>query len=227
MAKQSAISVALSSALSAERIAAQAAITTTLANATPTHVKSGKRPSDASAYDVVPFSATERAVFNACLSVERAAWETDNRRADVVAAVRDHFKDVEGMPSFAMYRSLQNALNLLAVEAGFTGQMMRKHCAHAVKTLYGALPVSDSPAAIAKRAQRPAATPKTTQKPSAAETFAAGIEHARKDETVESFIARVGVTTVLAALNRILDAEESTKPAAAAALAIVPMLKVA
>lgn len=219
-----AATVALGSPLSAVRIEAQAAITSAIAQATPTHVSKAKRATGAAVYDVQPFSAFEVAVFDACVSLERGAWEADNKRATIVAAVRAHYGDKA--PTYAQYKALQGALYLQSIEAGFTGQMMRKHVAHAVKTAYGALPESDSPAAIAKRAQRPGKAAKTP-KVGAAETFKAGMEHAQSNETIESFIARVGVTATLAALNRMLDTEEVTKAAAAACAAVIPMLNVA
>lgn len=226
MAKSSKVSIALAAALgsplSAERIAAQASITSALSVAVPTHKIAAAKPGKGAAYELIPFTSSEKAVFVACLAVERAAWETDNRRVAVAVAVRAHFG--ETAPTYAQYKALQTALELQAIEAGYTGQMMRKHCAHAVKATYGALPESDSPAAIAKRAQRPGKTVKPAKVEGAAETFAAGMAHAQSAESIESFIARVGIVATLAALNRILEAEESTKDAAHAVADVIPML---
>lgn len=213
----SAVAQSLASPLAAERIAAAAAVATKLSQATPTHVKAAAAPSNALSYVVEPITAGERAVFDACLAVERSAWETDNKRAAITEAVRAFYADCPTGPNFAQYRSLQDAVRMQAIEAGYEGQAMRKHVAAAVKACFGALPVSDSPAAIAKRASRPAAAPKAAKQ---ADTLAAGNSTGGHvptlgGETIESFIARVGMTAALAAAMRILDAIEDTKPAAA------------
>jgi hypothetical protein len=224
MAKSSKVSVALDSALSADRIAAQAAIVSKLAQATPTHVVQAKRASGAASYVLAPFTSFEVSLFTACVALERAAWEADNKRALIAQAIKGHFGATA--PTYAQYKALQEAMHLQAVEAGFTGQMIRKHVAHGVKSAYGALPESDSPAAIAKRAQRPGKTAKQA-KPDAAASFKAGVEHAQSKETIESFIARVGIVATLSALNRILAAEDSTKDAAAFVLEVIPMVQTA
>jgi hypothetical protein len=204
-----------SSPLAAERIAAAAAVATKLSTATPSHVKAAAKPSKAAAYDVIPFTAGEVAVFDACVSVEKALYEADNRRAAVVAAVKALFG--ADMPTYEAYKALQEAVYLQCIAAGYTGQAMRKHVSAAVNMLYGELPVSMSAAAIAKRASRPAAAPKAAKQ---ADTLAAGNSTGGHvptlgGETIESFIARVGMTAALAAAMRILDAIEDTKPAAA------------
>lgn len=179
------------------------------------HVNGQTKPANMLRYEVVPFTLGEREVFKACVALERGAWEVDNKRVAITEAVRVMFGDVA--PTFAQYRALQEAILLQAIEAGFTGQAMRKHVAAAVKAAYGALPVSDSPAAIAKRAQRPG---KASKAPSA-DTLSdepsqgAGMRMPSKEESIESFIARVGMVAALAAAMRILDAVDETKAEAA------------
>lgn len=169
-------------------------------------------PSNMLSYVVQPFSAGEIGVFASCLSLEVAHYEVDNKRAAVCEAVRALFGDEA--PTFAAYRALQEAVRMQAIEAGYEGQAMRKHVAAAVKTSYGALPVSDSPAAVAKRAQRPAATPKAAPANVSAND-APTMARVGANETIESFIARVGMTAALAAAMRILDAVDETKAEAA------------
>lgn len=195
------------------------------------HVNGQTKPANALRYEVVPFTSQEVDVFKACLSIERAAWETDNKRVAVSDAVRKMFGDLG--PTFAEYRSLQESVQLQSIAAGFTGQAMRKHVAAAVKAAYGALPVSDSPAAIAKRLQRPG-------KALAAESVDALNDEAPEvgprapspDEAIESFIARVGMVNALAAAMRILDAVDATKAEAAVIGSVIghlstPQLKAA
>lgn len=181
-------------------------------------------PSKGVHWVVEPISKGERAVFVAAWAVEKALYEVDNKRAAVVAAVRALFGDE--LPSFEAYRALQEACKIQAVQAGSTGQAIRKHVAAAVNQCYGKLPESDSPEAARKRAQRLAAQPKKSAKPDA-DPLAAGntsgghVPASPTAETIESFIARVGPVAVLAALSRIYETEESTKVLAEETVALI------
>ena len=240
MAKQNVSSLALSpvqSPLSADRIAIEAAIVSALAVATPKHVSKAKKPSKGVAYAVSDYSADERVCFALCVDLERHAYEGDNKRTALTAHVRKMFGDTA--PTFAQYKVLQGAMYLQGVEACFdaiggekyTGQAMRKHIAAAVKTAYGALPVSDSPAAIAKRAQRPTSTPKVkadaTTDTLSEGNATGGHVPAHHAETVEQFVARVGIVNVLAAVGRILDVEDATKAEAKAVRSVIGHLAAA
>ena len=227
MAKTSKTSAALAaqSPLSAVRIEAQASIVRALSTATPSHVIAAKRAGKAVSYEIEAFTPFEDALFALCESIEARAYAIDSTREVIASMVREHYGKTA--PTFEQYTHLQGAMHLMSLDAGYTGQMMRKHIAHAVKSAYGALPVSMSAAAIAKRAQRPAKTAKPAKpapiKP--AEAFQAGVAYAQGSESIEQFIARVGVVATLSALNRILECEESTKSAARAVLDVVPMVQ--
>lgn len=179
-------------------------------------------------YEVEPFSAFESGMFAACLAIEQAAFETDSKTAQLSTLLRAEYG--EAGPTFEQYRKLQEALKLQALDAGFTGQAMRKHCAKAVKGLYGALPESTDAAAIAKRAQRVknAAKARAEKKSSDAGggTLAGNVSpEARRNpgpqETIEQFIARVGIAATLNALAKILETDSQTKLDAIAIRAMV------
>lgn len=186
------------------------------------------RPSRGVVYEVEPFSAFESGMFAACLAIEQAAFEADSKTAQLSTLLRAEYG--EAGPTFKQYRKLQEALKLQALYAGFTGQAMRKHCAKAIKGLYGALPESADPAAQAKRAQRlrNAAKARIEKKSSDAggDTLAGNVSpEARRNpgpqETIEQFIARVGITATLNALAKILETDSQTKLDAIAIRAMV------
>ncbi|MDE3023881.1 MAG: hypothetical protein KGI54_18850, partial [Pseudomonadota bacterium] len=186
------------------------------------------RPSRGVVYEVEPFSAFECGMFAACVAIEAAAFETDSKTAQLSTLLQAEYG--EAGPTFEQYRKLQEALKLQSLDAGFTGQAMRKHCAKAVKGLYGALPESTDAAAIAKRAQRVknAAKARAEKRSSDAggDTLAGNVSpEARRNpgpqETIEQFIARVGVTATLNALAKILETDSQTKLDAIAIRAMV------
>lgn len=111
-------------------------------------------------------------------------------------------------PTFEQFRSDRDALRVLALHKGLVDdQWIRKPYNAAVIALYGELPVSMSPAAIAKRAQRPtvvkgkAGSKKNVVKPA-------------NDTPVDSigqFIAKFGTAAVLEELSKILSTERATQ----------------
>jgi hypothetical protein len=123
--------------------------------------------------------------------------------------MRDMLKSQYGdtCPTFEQLRSDRDALRVLALERGLVDdQWVRKPYNAALIELYKALPVSMSPAAILKRAQRPdvvkaaAGSKKNVVKAS---------DPAAVD-TVGQFIAKFGTAAVLLELAKILATERTT-----------------
>ena len=177
-------------------------------------------------YVVQPFSAFETSLYGACRAIETASFEVDSKRTIIVSMIKVEYPN--GM-TFDQYRDLQEALKLQALADGFTGRAMRTHVAEAVKTVFGELPVSDSPAAILKakaRAIKAAAAKKNAPAaPAVGKDTLAGntapLPHrAGPQETIEQFIARVGITATINALARILETDNANKVDAIALRAI-------
>lgn len=125
-------------------------------------------------------------------------------------------------PTYEQFRADRAALRILAEFKGLVDdQHVRKPYNAAVIELYGALPVSMSEAAIAKRAQRPAqpadkaAAKKAIAEATAAARGAKAGEVAERNpsaaETVEQFIAKFGLANVLQATARILAEKRESK----------------
>lgn len=144
--------------------------------------------------------------------MDKVATQEQTAMGKMCALIESKYGDTP--PTFAQYTADQAALKELARARGFAdNQWVRKPFAAAIKALYGALPESDSPAAVAKRAQREAEAAKNPPKVGAP----AGETQPRKvsaSESVEQFIARVGIFATLDALTRILASDDSTKAAA-------------
>lgn len=128
-------------------------------------------------------------------------------------------------PTFEQYTADQQALKKLAADKGYAdNQWVRKPYAAAVKLLYGALPESNSPAAVAKRMQREADAAKNPPKVGAP----AGQTQPRKagpGETIEQFVARVGIFATLDAVARILASDDSTAAASKQLVAVEAVIR--
>ncbi len=110
-------------------------------------------------------------------------------------------------PTFSQFKADRTVLRVMALERGLVDdQWVRKPYCAAVIDLYGALPVSDSPAAIAKRAQRPVAV-KAAPGAKKGETSERAPAIA---ETIEQFIAKHGVAKVMDEIARILATKRET-----------------
>lgn len=115
-------------------------------------------------------------------------------------------------PTYAQFRADRDALRVMALDRGLVDdQWVRKPYNAAVLSLYGALPVSDSPAAVAKRAQRPvvAKGDKGANKVGAKK----GDTTERAPDanmTIEQFIAKHGAGKVLGELAKILATSKAT-----------------
>lgn len=135
-----------------------------------------------------------RDLFNAQVAGMKA---TGTMQAKLAALIASKYTVA---PTFEQYRADQAALAEIAKEKGLKdNQWVRKPYALAVKAAFGALPVSQDPAAIAKRKARGPAKEKAATVPK------------RGAEDLEALIARVGVFKVLEACTRILEADDSTK----------------
>jgi hypothetical protein len=122
-----------------------------------------------------------------------------------------------GGPSFEQYRADQAALREAAqdarpVKGADVGQWVRKQFARAVQTLYGQLPASTDPAAIAKAAQRAAAKAAAPATAAAAPASTGAQDHGQSEaEAIESVVTRLGLFRTLEACIHILQADERTK----------------
>lgn len=179
----------------------------------------GKAQDRGIAYAVKAFTVFETTLYAACRAIEAAEFEADCKRQQITALVKAEYGAVS--PTFTQYRELQEAMQLQSLADGFTGQAMRKHVAAAVNGLYGSLPVSDSPAAQLKakaRAIKAAVAKKAAPSPDVGgDTLAGNVaggampHRAGPAESIEQFIARVGITATINALARILEADNATK----------------
>lgn len=115
----------------------------------------------------------------------------------------------EVAPTYEQFKADRAALKSLATDKGLSDdQWVRKPYNAAVKALYGELPAAQTAEALAKRKSRGA-----TQKPGAVKGDTARRRENTK-ETIEQYIARIGVFKVLEVCCNILDAEPATKDAA-------------
>ena len=149
-------------------------------------------------------------------------------------------------PTYAQFRADRDALKELAKEKGLADdQWLRKPFNAAIIAIFGKLPEAMTAAAIAKRAVRAAADAKVAQelakvnadraasgmaplavlrkgtaKPDAGKAGAPKGETtqrvASESETIEQYIARVGLWKVMDACARVLNADKSTQDVAKA-----------
>lgn len=149
------------------------------------------------------------AVYEAAFSGEaKVCAVRESARARMLALVKAHYGDT--CPTYAQFRADRSALASLALERGLVDdQVVRKPYNAAVTELYGSIPVSDSPAAVAKRLQRPTVdkTIKATAKPG---DKGANERTPSEPETIGQFIARFGLAAVLVEAAKILATEKAT-----------------
>lgn len=164
------------------------------------------------AVEITPY---HRDVFKACETGRKAADTMLQRMVQLLKS-----KYGETSPTFAQYRGDQAALAQLAKDRGLVdNQWVRKPYAAAVKTLYGALPEAQTAAALAKRKVREALAASKGEKAGAVKGQTAP-RRASEPETLEQYVARVGVFKVLAACAAILEADKSTADMAKAVKAL-------
>lgn len=158
------------------------------------------------------------AVYKTAENVHKAV---ESQRATMRKLLLDQYGST--CPTYEQFRADRAALRILAELRGLVDdQWVRKPYNAAVVELYGALPVSMSEAAIAKRVQRPvvdkAAAKKAVDEANAAAQEARGAkkgETAERDpsaaETIEQMIAKFGLAKVLQATARILAEKRESK----------------
>lgn len=121
-------------------------------------------------------------------------------------------------PTYEQFRADRSALREIAKGKGLADdQWLRKPYNAAVTALYGALPEAQTAAAIAKRKVRDALAANGTTIAKVKAGAKKGETAPRRQseiETLEQYIARIGVFKVLAQCALILEADESTKAVA-------------
>lgn len=168
-----------------------------------------------SPFHVKMFDAAFKAADTLCKAVE-------SQRVVMRNLLVSQYGDVP--PTYGQFRADRDALRVMALDRGLVDdQWVRKPYNAAVIAMYGALPVSDSPAAQAKRAQRPVAV-KGAVKPGAVKGDTAARAPA-EPATIEQFIAKHGAGKVLAELSRILATKRETQLDAKTLLAVAAHYK--
>jgi hypothetical protein len=152
------------------------------------------------------FSTQQIALFTALFaSADALNNAVQKAHDDVVSALVAMYGDTA--PTYDQYMSDRACLKIVAEERGLVDdQWLRKPYCAAIKAHYGALPVSMTEAAIAKRASRPVAD-KTKAKPGAKKDVPVT---STAPATCEQLIAQFGTATVLRTLAKILAAERES-----------------
>lgn len=163
----------------------------------------------------------QRNVFECAFSGQHAVSKAiESGRARMLRIVGAQYG--ETCPTYEQFKSDRSAFTALALERGLVDdQVIRKPYCAAIVQLFGKLPVSDSPAAVAKRLQRPVhvKTPKVDTPPAErVETIPA---------TIGQFIAKFGAGPVLVELAKILATEKTTAIDAKTLIAVASHLKAA
>lgn len=124
----------------------------------------------------------------------------------------------EAPPTYAQFRADRAALKLLATDKGLADdQWVRKPYNRAVLACYGALPEAQTAAAIARRKVREMqAANKVSNGKAGAVKGETAPRRTGTPETVEQYIARVGVYKVIEACAKILEGDKATATAATA-----------
>ena len=193
---------AIATALTTARAAAPASVTAT--NVPAPHNVESTKGKERMSFHIKLFAVAFDSAELVCKAVETQR----ERMRDVL---RQHYGDV--CPTFAQFKADRLDLKARALERGLVDdQWVRKPYNAAVIDLYGALPESDSAAAVAKRAQRDGAV-KAVPAPSAKAGAVKGQTTDRDpsaSETIEQFIAKHGAGNVLASLAKILATQRES-----------------
>lgn len=147
----------------------------------------------------------------------------ESARARMLTVVRAQYGDVS--PTYEQFKADRSAFSALALERGLVDdQVIRKPYCNAIVELFGALPVSDSPAAVAKRLQRPVVD-KTAK---AAKTDTPPVDRpVTVSDKIGQMIALHGPALVLIELAKILGTAKETMIDAKALVAIASHFKAA
>jgi hypothetical protein len=153
------------------------------------------------------FTAAHLALYNDAVKANLVISKATGKLNDVFTTyLRKQYDEVS--PSFEQFNADRAALKSLALDRGLVDdQWVRKPYNLAVKALYGALPVSMTPAAVLKRASRPVADPEAKAKVGAKKGVVV-------DQPVvascEQLVAKFGIAEVLKACTKILAADRTT-----------------
>lgn len=167
-------------------------------------------------------SEFQRNVFNCAFDTgAQLNVVVQSARARMLELVRAQYGDVS--PTYAQFKDDRAIFKTLAAERCLVDdQVIRKPYCAAIVELFGALPVSDSPAAVAKRLQRPVAAPKAVKVDTPP---AQRVES--ESSTIGQFIAKYGAAAVLVELAKILGTEKATMLDAKTLVAVASHLKAA
>lgn len=165
----------------------------------------------------------QKAVFSAAYEFGRTMSRTiESGRAKMLKLVQEQYGETS--PTYEQFRADRSAFSALALERGLVDdQVIRKPYCAAIVELFGKLPVSDSPAAVAKRLQRPVVDKSAKKAPKV------DIPPTDRVESVPSmigqFVARFGPGPILAEIAAILAVEKSTALDAKTLLAVASHFK--
>lgn len=181
---------------------------------------------------VIPEAKAPQAAYVTVSDFQDALFTALFDAADIVCRAQEsqraRIKDVligqyPECPTFAEFRADRDALRVLALERGLVDdQYVRRAYNSAVVELWGALPVSMTEAAVAKRAQRPA----KAEKPAKVDT-PPEVRTETAIATIGQFIAKFGAAAVLTELYMILAVEKTTLQDAQMCKAVAEHLKAA
>jgi len=149
----------------------------------------------------------QAALFDAIFKSGEAVCRAQASQRDLIRGELSNHYGNEA-PTYAQFKADRKALRALSLERGLVDdQYARKLYNAAVVELWGALPVSDSPAAQAKRLHREAvnAVSEPQEERGVPET-----RQVKQYEEIGQFIARFGAAAVLVELAKILATENDT-----------------
>lgn len=141
----------------------------------------------------------------------KAAKAIDKALNTQLGTMKDWLKEQYGdtCPTYDQFWSDRDALEALALERGLVDdQWVRKPYNMAIKAVYGALPVSTTAAAVAKRAVRPEAQARPTQ-PVGAKIVKVSMPK-DAETAVRQMLDHYGMAKVLIAFSTILGEHKET-----------------
>ena len=192
-----------------------------------TGVKADAKVSLVHAKDV--FTSAQKNLFKCMLDCERAidnAYQLNTGKRDAAIRVWITAQYNTTMPTFAQYRADHAALIAFAHEEGLKdAQVMRKAYNIVLHEVFGALPESDSPAAIAKRAARGSAGTKAARAKVGAKKGVVVAPSIGEPATLEQMITKFGIVEVFKACQKILATDNRTVLAGKTVGSIADQLK--
>ncbi len=173
----------------------------------------------------VDIKSWHKALYNALYEGERSLFEkTESNRCKMQKVIYAQYGAMTG-PTYEQYMADRKALRILAQAHGLVSDLVvLRPYNYSIVELYGALPVSTS-----AEAQRKAAARALNAKPAkiGAEKGKPQDKATSPQETIEQFIARVGLAAVLTSCSKILASIKESQMDAAALHAISTHYKAA